>query len=419
MGNYHLFDFCFPKEAEEDSDFVGIHFIDGEFKIVFPIGFTPNIKDENTLRKEILLLISVLRHYRPEDKKKKAKENENNNLQYFPLYAYIYVFNYFLKNGYYKTREKIYKKDTSGKINWNKTIKQIKPDINNGNVVYLEFITNKINYNDEELITIINKYCVYESFEKIGCLFTSFKPQNPHIKCRDKLFKSILKQKIESTFNDEDRTLFQNMLDIITQKNRDSEKNEFFYGTNEFHIVWEQMIDDVFGDKKNNYDYHPHIYWNINDKNNLTSTLIPDTLKFDKNKNKVYILDAKYYRSGNNLDVSHLPSAESVPKQLVYAKRLETNKKLGFEGEKIYNAFILPYESHNRNDEQFEYLGWVAPDWIDEQEINSKPYNRIQGIKLDVKSMMENHISNDFLVKQVIQMIEEGCEKSKFKLNIN
>lgn len=411
MGNYHLSDFCFPKEAEEDSDFVGIHFNDGDFRIVFPIGFTPSINNEKELKKEILLLISVLRHYRPEDKKKKANENEINNLQNFPLYAYIYVFNYFMKNGYYITKEKIYKKNTTGKINWKRTIKEINPIINNGNVVYLEYITNKINYNDEELITLINKYCVYETFEKIGCLFTSYKPKNPNIKFRERLFKSFLKQKIEQTFNDDDRALFQNMLDIINHVNKDSEKKEYFYGTNEFHIVWEQMIDDVFGDKKKGAKYHPHIFWNIENNEILTSTLIPDTLMFDKEQNKAYILDAKYYRAGNNLNVNHLPSTESVPKQLVYAKRLENNDELKLDGEKIYNAFILPYES--KNTDNIEYLGWIRPDWVNTNELTTKPYNRIQGIKLDVKTLMGNHVSNDKLVQRVIEIIEEGCKKSK------
>lgn len=411
MENYQLKDFCFPKEAENDSDFVGIHFIDGQFRVVFPIGFNPDLNNELELKKEILLLINVLRHYRPEDKTKRSSENENNSIQNFPLYSYIYVFNYFMKNGYYRTREKIYKKSTKGKINWNRTIKQIDPIINNGNIIYLEYITQKENYTDQELITIINKYCVYESFEKIGCLFSSFKPNNPHIKFREQLFKSFLKQKIENTFNDDDRTLFQNMLNIINQVNRNSENKEFFYGTNEFHIIWEQMIDDVFGDKKDGSNYHPHIYWNVDNNEVLTSTLIPDTLMFNKENNKVYILDAKYYRAGNNLDVNHLPSAESVPKQLVYAKRLETNKKLGFTGDNIYNAFILPYESSDNK--ELEYLGWVKPDWINEEELNSKPYNRIQGIRLDIKSLMKDHTANDTIISELIETIENGCAKSK------
>ena len=69
------------------------------------------------------------------------------------------------------------------KINWNRTIKQIRPQIDyNDNIIYLDFITRKTNYNEAELITLIHKYCVHESFSKIGFLFSSFMPQKSPLK---------------------------------------------------------------------------------------------------------------------------------------------------------------------------------------------------------------------------------------------
>ena len=79
----------------------------------------------------------------------------------FPLYAYLFVYNRYLKNGYYVPKETIYTKGTNGKINWNRTIKMTKPSINNNNVIYLDFIVRKTNYNENELISVINRFCRY------------------------------------------------------------------------------------------------------------------------------------------------------------------------------------------------------------------------------------------------------------------
>lgn len=402
MTSYTLKDFCFSKDAEKDSDFVGIHFKDGKFRIIFPIGFVPSLTDEAHLRKEILLLISTLRKFRPEDKSNKNSEFKKNGLQSFPISSYLYVFNYFMKNGYYRTRDELYKKSTSGKISWKRTIKQIRPVLNNGNISYLEFITKRPNYNDDELVSIINRFCVYESFEKIGCLFTSFCLKNPHIKCQKKLFSSFLERKISETFNDDERELFKNMLAIIQENDSEGKKCEYFYGTNEFHNVWEKLIDSAFGNVEKDSDIQPHFYWHITEKP-LKITLIPDTIMFNKDENKIYILDAKYYRAGNDLNSGALPSAESVPKQLVYAERIRTKKIV--KPENIYNAFILPFESKTQI--KIEYFGFVEPDWIDSENIEKYPYYRIQGIRVDTRFLMQNHFKDDKIIKNLVGIIEK------------
>ncbi len=401
MPSCSLKDFCFSKNAEKNSDFVGIHFKDGKFRIIFPIGFAPSLNDEALLRKEILLLISILRKFRPEDKSNKNSEFKKNDLQSFPISSYLFIFRYFMKNGYYRTKEEFYKKSTSGKISWKMTIKQVRPVLNGENVSYLEFITKKPNYNDDELVSIINKFCVYESFEKIGCLFTSFRPKNPHIRCQKKLFSSFLKRKISETFNDDDRELFKNMLAVIQGNDSDGRKCEYFYGTDEFHNVWEKLVDSAFGNVEKDSDIQPHFYWHITERP-LKITLIPDTIMFNKGENKIYILDAKYYRAGNDLYSGSLPSAESVPKQLVYAERIKTKKIVSPEN--IYNAFILPFESKSQT--KIEYFGFVEPDWIDSKIIEKYPYYKIQGIRIDTRFLMQNHFKDDKTIKNLVNIIE-------------
>ena len=70
----------------------------------------------------------------------------------------------------------------------------MKPTIQDDEVYYLNFITRRNKINENNMITLIHEYCVYESFLKIGWLFTGALPQPPRIKRNDKLFLSVLKE---------------------------------------------------------------------------------------------------------------------------------------------------------------------------------------------------------------------------------
>lgn len=419
-----LKDFCFSKDAEKDSDFVGIHFKDGKFKVIFPIGFSPSLSDEALLRKEILLLISTLKKIRPNDKSNKTSEFKEDNLQSFPVSSYLFVFSYFMKNGYYHTKEEFYKKSTTGKISWKRTIRQIKPVLNGENVSYLEFITKRSNYNDDELISIINRFCVYESFEKIGCLFTSFRPKNPHIRCQKKLFSSFLKRKISETFNDDDRELFKNMLAIIKENDTEGKKCEYFYGTNEFHYVWEKLVDLIFGESDKE-KFYPKVFWKLKTKSGGEETfdfgmdekcnsLRPDTIMITNRGmvgQKIFVLDSKYYRYGVTGIKNHLPDSTSIVKQFAYAKYIEENDSIPTDVKQsrtensIFNAFIMPACT-----QKIKNIGYASANYIQIAhfaEKTEKSWHKIHGILIDTKTVMEHAFKKDTeLIKQLATVIE-------------
>ena len=111
------------------NEFVGLKFEDGKLKINFPLGYKPS-ENEKDKRKDILNLISVLSSYsdHKESYIKKTNLKKETDAQ-FPIHAYLFIINNFLNNGYYIEREVLYKRGTSGKINWNRTIKQIRPQV--------------------------------------------------------------------------------------------------------------------------------------------------------------------------------------------------------------------------------------------------------------------------------------------------
>lgn len=389
----HFSEKCTAEEVLYDNSFVGVHFLDGKFEIKYPLGYRLSPpEDEKQSRKDILNLINVLRRYRNQDKVFRESRDAFFSDTNFPLYAYMFVFSWYSKNGYYVPREAVYKKGGNGKINWSRTVKTTKPAVCNNDVVYLNAVARTQNYNDEELIAVINRFCVYKSYEKIGCLFSSKRPRKENIKAKNKLFISTLNKKIDATFNDEERELFLNMKKILQEESNETSDREFYFGTTNFNLIWEKMLDDVYGNNQVNHsaESHPHIYWNSPEfakPKNLT--LRPDTIMLCPDKpEKIYVLDAKYYKAGANLGDGNLPGGESVLKQIVYAQKLERTGKKNDTPRTIYNAFLLPYGTDGGN---LSPLGSTAEDWYSENELHETEYLKIRAVRADTKTLMYNH----------------------------
>ena len=421
MAENTLIDNCVSEEVEFSDSFVGIHYHDGLFEIKYPLGFTPIGIDEKSAqrkqqekqyRKDILKLITILHHYKNKDKTNKesserfARDDDKN----FPLYSYLFIYRWYKKYGYYRPKEISYKRGTIGKVSWNRTIKQTTPIINKQNVVFLNFIVRKETFNEEELIAEINRFCVYESFKKIGCLFSSKMPKSHDFKIRNKLYINTLKKKISSTFIDEERELFINMKKILeTESNKNSNK-EYYYGTEYFNNIWENMIDEVYGIEKNSAEFlRPKVDWILPSGETRKFTLKPDTIMIPKTevtKNKIYILDAKYYKAGVNLDEGSLPGGESILKQLVYAEKFK--KDNDYKDCEILNAFILPYDGQGKN--FITKLGETKEDWLEKEYKDPKcKYVRVQGIKMDTRTLMYNHKhASDKVFDELASLIEDG-----------
>ena len=59
-------------------------------------------------------------------------------------------------------------------------------------------------------------------------------------------------------------------------------------------------------------------------------------------------------------------------------------------GMKVFNAFLLPYDCkiapYDETEEHYYYLGKAIADW----KKNTQSYERVQGILVDVKFLIEN-----------------------------
>ena len=396
-----LSDICVYNAKLDGKGFVGLVFEDGNLRVYFPLGYRRSDKDDER-RKDILNLISVLGSFMENESSfENAKLTNKKPESGFPVQAYLRVISDFLAHGYYHETETEHCLSLSGKINWRKTVKTIKPELVGDDFLFMNFITRKSQNNENALVTQIHKYFVYEAFYKIGFLFCSLLPAKPQITYNSRLFRSVINLKLSKTFSDRNLILFNDMKLIMDYLDAsDTNKKNYRYGTEEFEYVWERLVDHVYG-VTNKADYYPHTKWHIGsrvfndgDVDYKKNALRPDTIMLvdDDVKKEIFVLDSKYYKYGESRNASALPGTDSIIKQVAYGRYVETNKEhpeLRVDGNNIFNAFILPFDSQSGNSPEVFGYAQTTYEW------NDKPYHKIYGVFLDMKDLMFHHTRHD------------------------
>lgn len=403
---------CHVNQNGDGDRFVGVKADSSNAMIYFPMGYElPETDDE--LRRDIKNLFQVLATFT--EKKDRLLEMDKFTAPQsvdFPIQAYLNIINYYLDhNGsYYTETESTYKVDKRGKTNWGRTIKTQTPMVQNKSFVYLNQVVRVSTPDVNRLITRIHRYCVYESFERIGWLYTTNSPEQPDILFDKNLFLAILNTKLGNTYNVNDKMLFRSMIAMIEFRDNQTIDKQFYFGTDKFETVWEKLIDKVFG-VPNKSDYFPHGIWTErygkNSGKNL-SALEPDTIMIYNGK--YYVLDAKYYRYGilPQYGSTLLPQSSDINKQITYGQFVKNQCAQG--NSQVFNAFIMPY---NRTDNMFGINGLfgnvaeATGGWIDHPD-NPEIFERIQGIVLDTRYLLKNHDGNHISDKQaLVEAIEK------------
>lgn len=407
MAEFSIRDKCSVNTNWNEDTFVGLKCKDEDFSVHFPLGFVIP-EDDKELRRDIIVLLSVIGKTTARKESEIQNEARIYNCTEFPFQAYLSIIRDFYERGYFKEREIHFTVAKRGKIDWNRTIKTQKPYIQDNDSFYLDFVTRKNQVNENELISLIHEYCVYESFNKVGWLFTTTLPKKPRIKRNIRLFKSILITKISNTFNDRNRKLFQDMLAVILYNGEENSEKNYRYGTYRFEYVWEALINKVYGIKEKR-EYFPNTYWSIDGVQYENACLEPDTIMIWNGN--VYVLDAKYYKYGVTRRMTDLPESTSINKQITYGEFIaeqECFKKKHGENYKVYNAFIMPYAQ--KNGEELKNIGIAYSNW----KTNEKSYENIQGILLDIKHLMyaswEQNVEE---IEKLVQCIEGGIKNAE------
>lgn len=385
-----LREICKEEDYHSDDSFVGLRYKKEGIEVVFPVGY--DIGEENDIvRRNILSLLYILSEFADKTIEDAKTQSLNTNTG-FPIFSYIYLIRDYLANGLYMEKESSYSVRKRGKINWGRTIKSQKAYPSNGSFVYLDYVVKESTINQNELITLIHETCLFRSFEKIGWLYTSYKPPKPRLDFNQPFFEKIVLQCMSKTFNDKKKEFFGHLLNVIKNESNEDMIEEFTYGTNRFEYVWEKMIDYMFGinDKEK---YFPHSKWHLSSGDKDNSALEPDTIMIKDGI--AYILDAKYYKYGVTGVSSHLPATSSIAKQIIYAEYIENNRMTDENGNvlKTYNAFLLPFSKngdHFKTNKNYKYVGYAEADWKSYRTEKKNDYEHVEGILMDINYLMNN-----------------------------
>ena len=435
------------------TNFVGIKIINNTPKIFFPLGYDieeheielnkpSSYEKVKNVKKDIMFLLNSLKRCLNKDD---GEQIELNNYYkkyiFFPFFACYEILIDYIQNGYFQEDEKIYLKSNSGKINWNRTIKKIQPILQEKSFIYTNFIVKKSQTNLNSIIRQIHRYCVYDCNKKIGFLFGNLHIEKPKIEFNKNFFLETLKEKLLNTFNDEKKKLLRNLISYISGLDQENSNNIVMeYGTYNYQVVWEKMINIMFKQREKD-KFYPSGKLYINNKIAKTSNLKMDTIYI--NFNKVLVIDAKYYKFGlsptpdkslSNNDQYNLPAFSDINKQITYAEYVEymytKEKQLFFPlrcetndiGKNIRNIFILPFNKNNNafsnNSEIIHYIGYAEADWKKEMLGKDKDYYKVHMILIDTKWLIKNYnqIENEKIDKEI-----DNLEKiiDNYMININ
>lgn len=404
--NNSLLKRCRVVSQDDGDHFVGIKANNDGVLVYFPLGYELSDTD-NEIRRDIIHLLNVLYTFDKKEKIIPIRKYDKPQKVEFPLNAYLEIIRHYMENGYYIETEPIYKTRDRGKINWSRTIKTQKPLLqknSNGSYspVYTNFTVRESNPNENKEITHIHRHCVYESFDKLGWIFTSYMPPEPEGDLDTKRFIIILQKKLSNTNNDKKKLLFKSMIDMLKYMDALSDTNDFFFGTETFENVWEKLIDKAFGIEDKN-KYFPKTEWHLlygEDPN--FKPLEPDTIMIYEDK--IYVIDAKYYKYGNTGIPSHLPPTASISKQITYGEYLKEKDP--------FNAFLMPYNMHKNPFElngEFATIGEAISKW----KSGNNKYEHIQGILVDTRFLMHNYENKESNIIKLAKSIEDSFQRNK------
>ncbi|HBV23514.1 MAG TPA: hypothetical protein DEB42_07010 [Jeotgalicoccus sp.] len=397
--NDEVREYCSVNTNIKEDNFVGIKVEDNKFSIHFPLGYGLGDTTFDVI-KDVELLFKVLRRYGRKDGMSKSGFSETNLVERLPLYSYLDIYKYFLKFGYFQETEDIFQRNGSGKTMWDKTIKLNTPYKSGDEYYYFDFIKQKKDIDHDHIITNIHKYCLNEAYNKIGWLYNMVIPEKPKSKINIEIMIIELNKRIKNTFKTVDKELFKNLKNILMSL--DFSANSLLeYGTYHFEYVWENMIDDVLGEKDKE-NYFPRTSWEILDMGPKHNRVLePDTIF--KDDDFIVVIDAKYYRYSETDKLNDLPASSSINKQITYGEYVH-NK---YKNMTVYSAFLLP-----ANNDFLNLFGVARADW----KSNQNTYEEILGVFMDIKLLMKNYINSSNEIKdKFIDNIKEMYEQKNSK----
>lgn len=404
--NIHLI----PASGKIDNQFVGIKILNNEIEFHYPETYNLDTRNEKQLRKEIVSILRTVSLAKTISNDKSSYYSRHNENYVFPLKSFLWIINDYLINGKYQNREKIFVKGIKGKVNWKKTM-QSQPIISGGNIIYTNIVSERKN-NIDDMLTEIYFFCVQKAVDSLGWLY-DIKFENQGLDYyklyNQKKYLSVINDELSHSYDDNKKIRLNNMKNIIIGLDDSMvQTKDIVFGVDSYDYVYEKMIDMMFSKVKNKKDFYPSATWSlVIDNSEINSTnLRPDTIMIKSNR--LYILDAKYYRYGTTFNPRDLPETTSIQKQITYGEYIKKVKSGQYDD--VFSAFIMPYNKYNnikqsKFNQDIEFIGTATAKWIDANENNRK----IAGILIDTKFLVDNiSKGSDSTINDLVEMIDKN-----------
>lgn len=402
-----------PASDLKNNQFIGLKISNNNVSFYYPETYEFNFSNSKEIRNGIFSILNTVRL---------GKSTNNTGTLYknigedgsFPLNSYLWIIGDYLKYGKYINIEKIPQNGFNGKINWKKTI-NFEPLLSDNNVIYTKIISERNNHKDN-ILSEIYEFCVKKSLDSIGWIYNlkfSSNRLNKVNSFNKKLYINVINNELLKSFDDNKKIRLSKMKTIIQGMDNNLLQNlHITYGVDSYEFVYEKMVDNLFStiDQTNKKRFNPNAYWELIYPKEIvkSSNLRPDTILIKDEK--VYILDAKYYRYGftfNNLD---LPDTSSIQKQITYGEYIKLLQNSSLK--EIYSAFVMPYNKLNNPKKTYlnnnlEFIGVSKASWFDKSD---KEKNRIiLGLLIDTKFLIDNwNKKSDFHYESIINLIESN-----------
>lgn len=408
------------SSGKDDDSFVGLKIKGNEIHFYYPEAYHFE-EDSKDLRNDIIAILSTIKIAKTQSKEKDELYTNRDNVSDFALDSYLWIIYDYMRNGYYVNREKEYKLNQKGKINWKRTL-DTNPIISKSNNVIYNNVVVETPTNVDNIIVEIHKYCLKKSIDSIGWLFnlnSNFINVMAFNDTKKNYYLSALRKELNHTFDDDKKRRLIQFENVLKGLNAKLDNKDLVYGVDTYYYIYERMIDRVFGNEDVS-KFYPKGEWYILKSDGAfekkdSSDLRPDTILIhDYNGQKnAYILDSKFYRYGITDIESDLPSTSSIQKQVAYGDFVKTNKKNEFDN--IYNAFLIPfdkkYDNRFKTDENLVYIGFSKTNISNKN--NSHEF--VHTFLIDLKHVITtwNKLNHDFDVNDLIRKIDLASNEVK------
>ena len=329
------------------------------------------------------LVFDVIRRYnRRADREPIYLYNDNAEGGAFNLLAVmLYFLQDYYENGLYTNEKEVVETNGSGEILWDRTINNTFAILQEGSPFYMELQTRRRVVDENNyfrqlhqcVLTICSRELVEKGILDLFNLMPVDEGEDDLSKFGDEDYICYqIEQELNVQFNTRKKLLLKTIYTFIKCGGvLHTEDNFSLFGTNAFHVIWEDVCKVVLCDRLNfrigeialfanasegdkaktlkNYIEKPS--WNGQEAQDTfyqSATFIPDVVSVENLNGQWHfsIFDAKYYHIAfrENGQITGQPGIESVSKQFLYEMAYRPLLQCDATTV-IHNAFVFPYES--------------------------------------------------------------------------